>query len=489
MNLAPNPAIRLTIGWLSFVLCRGSAPAASLLLDTQFRTSLFAEPYPANRTLLQQDGKFLVFSSTDTLTDVRTGAITRYLSTGTLDTSFSFSRDYKFVHAAAVAPNGQLIIATIQYSYGTGFGTEKVLRLNSDGTIDSAFTISMVQPYPYTTVRSIIVESGGTILVVGSFTDFGGSGRQKIVRLLADGNIDSTFNPPQFSGGFYGIYPAPILNDGKILVAGDFDQVNGSDIPGITRLNSDGSLDVDFQASGFTRYGGASTPIRGLGITSDGKILIAGRFHLDGWPSSWRAPIIRIQPNGVVDTSYFVQQFGSSAIGRDLVIQPDDQSIVAISDSVYRIDPTGVVDPTFFPPSFVALNYSPSGTVGFSTTLSLQSDLRVIVAGTFTDVNASGNTDDSHFGVVRLNSDGSIDPAFVMDHRTGFEDSPTSFARLSDGSVLTAFRTSHQRHDPAMSFNLGRLLPNGMVDPSFTLSSSDPGGIPRPDSSPKTSFG
>ena len=85
--------------------------------------------------------------------------------------------------------------------------------------------------------------------------------------------------------------------------------------------------------------------------------------------------------------------------------------------------------------------------------------------------------DGSHFAVVRLNSDGTVDPTLVTNHRTGLEDFPSSFTRLPDGSVLIAFGIQSIKNDPAMHFNLGRLLPSGLLDANFTLSSSDPGSI------------
>ncbi len=472
----PNPAIRLTIGLLSIALSCGSAPAASLLLDTQFRAPLFAEPHTVVRTLLQPDGNFYLFFDTDTLTDVRSGAITRFLPDGTLDTSFNFSRSYKVVDAAALAPNGQLVIAVIQYTYGTSVGTEQLLRLNTDGSIDPSFTISIVQPYPSNSVRSILVQPDGNTLVVGSFTDFGGSGRQKIVRLLADGTIDPSFNPPEFSGGFYGIYPKPVLTNGKIIVTGDFSQVNGVANLGVAQLNSDGSLDTSFQALGFTRYT-SGIPIRGLGTTSDGKIIIAGRFRIGSGPGAPRPQLLRLNSDGSLDSSYLPTLSDSSDIARDLVIQSDDKAIAALSGYVFRIDTNGVADPTFTVPLCVDASSDPYGELGITYTLGLQPDGRILVAGAFTDINPAGNPGLSHFGIVRLNSDGTVDPSLVMTHRTGFEDFPTSFARLTDGSVLSSFRVSSQLHDPTMPFNFGRLLPDGSVDPAFTLSSADPGGI------------
>ena len=483
-NVIKNPMngrfkliIALVLGLLGHTSSPRSAQAASLVVDENFRAPLFAEPSPAQRTLLLPDGKFLVFFITDTLTDQRTGAITRYLPDGALDTSFNFSRDYKVVSAAASTANGQLIISAIQYTYGTGFGTEKILRLNTDGSIDSAFNISLVHPEPYTAARAIVIQPDGKILVTGSFDNFAGTARQDIVRLLDDGTLDSSFTSPQFNNWFYGIYPKPfLLANGKILIAGDFSNVNGLAVAGIAQLNTDGSLDPGFQPSGFTRYA-SSYPNRAVAVQSDGKILLAGRLRIGSGLPAVRVPVIRLNANGSVDTGYVLTQFTSSDFARDLRLQPDGKAVVAITSSVYRLDTTGLVDGSFAPPYLLDTSYDPMGYEGTPTTVNLQPDGRVIVGGLFTDVNPSGQPDASHFGVVRLNSDGTVDSTLVTNHRTGFEDFPSSFARLSDGSVLTSFRIQSLRHDPAMPYNLGRLLSSGSLDANFSLSSSDPGGI------------
>ena len=189
-------------------------------------------------------------------------------------------------------------------------------------------------------------------------------------------------------------------------------------------------------------------------------------------------PLVRLNADGSLDFSYISNpQFSSSDIARDLILQPDGKAVAAITSSVYRLDTTGLVDSTFTRPYFWDTTYDPFGNAGTSTTVNLQPDGRMIVGGIFTNVNPPDEPDGSHFGVVRLNSDGTVDSTFVTNHRTGLEDFPSSFARLSDGSVLTAFRTQSIKHDPAMHYNLGRLLPNGSLDADFSLSSSDPGGI------------
>ena len=279
MNGALKLVVTLALGFLGLALSPRPAQAASLVLDPDFLPPLFAQPLPAQRTLLLPDGKILVFHTTDTLTDQRTGAITRYLPNGALDTSFTFSRNYTFVSAAAPTADGKLIIAASHYFYGGGSVTEQILRLNSDGSIDSTFNVALVHPERCTTVRAIVIQPDGKILVAGLFDTFSGIAQQKIARLLADGTLDSTFIPPQFFGGF-GIYARPVLlASGKILIAGDFGNLNGAANLGVAQLNADGSLDSGFQASGFRRYT-SSTPIRGLATQSDGKIVIAGRFQI-----------------------------------------------------------------------------------------------------------------------------------------------------------------------------------------------------------------
>lgn len=104
LALAPLTLCLVLIGQFALP----SANAGSLAADTDFRTPFFAEPATAGRNLLLPDGKFFLFSRPDTLTDQRTGAITRYLPDGTLDTTFHFSRLYKSVSAAAPTPDGKL---------------------------------------------------------------------------------------------------------------------------------------------------------------------------------------------------------------------------------------------------------------------------------------------------------------------------------------------------------------------------------------------
>jgi uncharacterized delta-60 repeat protein len=237
--------------------------------DPNFHPPFFAVPSTPGRAQLLPDGKYLLFFNIDTLTDQQTGSIIRFLPDGTLDTSFNFTRDYVAGTTSSLTSDGKLLTSAGQPVYGFSDGTETILRLNADGSIDSSFNPAAKA---LGNVRAIAFQPDGKILVAGFFTQFAGQNRPGIVRLLADGTLDSTFAPVtlQLPTGSLGVWARPaVQSDGKILIGGDFTAVDNVNCLGIARLNSNGTLDTTFNAStGYTRAGNA--PIRGIVVQGDG---------------------------------------------------------------------------------------------------------------------------------------------------------------------------------------------------------------------------
>lgn len=63
-------------------------------------------------------------------------------------------------------------------------------QLNADGTLDVGFTVGTSANG---TVRSIVTQADGRVLIGGFFTQYNGINRARIARLNADGTIDNTF--------------------------------------------------------------------------------------------------------------------------------------------------------------------------------------------------------------------------------------------------------------------------------------------------------
>src|SRR3989440_12059745 len=200
------------------VFASSTGLADAVTVDNSFHPPGFAKATPPERALLLPDGKYFLFFDPDTLTDQTTGPLTRFLSDGTLDTSFSFSRDYKTVTAVTPVGNGQLYVAATRYGYGRK-DAEQILRVNSDGSIDPSFapaTVGGTDSFP--DVMQIVVQQNGYVLVAGLFQSFGGdSSRIGIVRLSANGTLDTSFAPVTINGD---VSTAALQNDGKILIGG-----------------------------------------------------------------------------------------------------------------------------------------------------------------------------------------------------------------------------------------------------------------------------
>ena len=92
-----------------------------------------------------------------------------------------------------------------------------------------------------------VVQPDGKVVIAGDFTEVNGQSAKRIARLLSDGSLDASFDP---GTGADGIIEALALQpDGKIIIAGNFTRFNGTSCGRIARLNADGSLDSAY-ASG-----------------------------------------------------------------------------------------------------------------------------------------------------------------------------------------------------------------------------------------------
>jgi uncharacterized delta-60 repeat protein len=144
---------------------------------------------------------------------------------------------------------------------------------------------------PGAEVNVIETALDGKILVAGKITTRGGVVRREIVRLNADGSLDPTFDFGTANPNIR-IKFMKALSDGKILIAGDFAQVNGVYSPGVARLNTDGSVDTSFQSAIEITF------VYDFVIQADGKILVSGVNSIGWWF------VRRLNANGSLDATF-----------------------------------------------------------------------------------------------------------------------------------------------------------------------------------------
>ena len=124
-------------------------------------------------------------------------------------------------------------------------------------------------------VNSIAIQSDGKIVLGGTFTTFNGATVNRIVRLNSDGTRDTAFSTNTGTGANDVIFSRDIQTDGKILLGGSFTTFNDATVNRIVRLNSDGTRDTAFSTNTGT---GANDVIFSIVTQSAGKILLGGLF-------------------------------------------------------------------------------------------------------------------------------------------------------------------------------------------------------------------
>src|SRR5437868_11146193 len=92
------------------------------------------------------------------------------------------------------------------------------------------------------TVRVVVVQSDGKILLGGDFTTLAPNGgktvtRNHIARLNPDGTLDTAFNPSA-TGINTTVNAIAVQTDGKVLVGGNFNAVGGQTRNNIARLDA-----------------------------------------------------------------------------------------------------------------------------------------------------------------------------------------------------------------------------------------------------------
>jgi uncharacterized delta-60 repeat protein/uncharacterized repeat protein (TIGR01451 family) len=270
----------------------------------------------------------------------------------------------------------------------------RLARLMTNGTLDTSFDPG---PGANDAIRAIAAQPDGRLLIGGFFTQVISTNRNRIARLNVDGTLDGSFNPG--AGADNPVFAITVQPDGRILVGGAFSSFNSTNVPGIVRLNTNGTVDL-----GFKPGSGANGPVYAIALQSDAKVLIGGDFTMVNGVSRQR--IARLNANGSLDTT-FDPSVGMNAPVRALIFQPDGKIVAggsftsvngASRNYLARLNADGSVDTSFLGGSF-------TGADGSIFTLALQVDGKILVGGDFSRFNGVTRN-----RLTRLNGDGGNDP-------------------------------------------------------------------------------
>lgn len=306
--------------------------------------------------------------------------IARVHTDGTLDETFNAGGigANNEIRKILVLPSGKILI-TGWFTEYNGKPCGGIARLHADGSLDETFNVGGTGANDL--IYDIAVQSDGKILIGGFFVTFNGVTRYHLARLHENGTIDSDFNPGMsvLGGSVLSIIP----QGDKIIIGGTFASYQNIPKNNIARINSDGSLDNTFNASGS----GANRRIEKMIQQEDGKILIAGWFTTYNGVS--RNYLARLYPDGTLDESFAVGS-GLDNFVNSFAIQRDGKVLIGGDFTQYngiprinlaRLQPNGALDETFDPQS---------GANSDIYTLAIQEDGHIIIGGNFTSYDGTG---------------------------------------------------------------------------------------------------
>ena len=234
----------------------------NLVYDTSFGTvnSWVYDLEPVSNNRMMICGRFASYIKNSTSYPVLRLAVLD--TNGDIDPTFDTSNGANNVVASAKQDaNGKIIIGG-QFTSYAGNTCNRIARLNTDGSFDSSFNIGTgFDNY----VSSITIQDDGKIIVVGGFTSYNGVSLNRIVRLNTDGSLDTGFN---IGSGFDSDCDKVHFYNNKIYAVGSFTSYNGNAIDQFISLNLDGSINTGFNANGAFKkslqFAGVATQLKTL---------------------------------------------------------------------------------------------------------------------------------------------------------------------------------------------------------------------------------
>jgi uncharacterized delta-60 repeat protein len=386
----------------SFIMVSTAQTVASgtldTLLDTDGRVSTNQTAAADDRVgglEIQSDGKILVSGWTSSPAQ---HSLARFLPNGALDTYFSSDGKHVWSHTiggthGAVSPiigpdvaidgNGKIVVA----GYAGSTADIAVSRFNSVGTLDTTFDSDGMATFGVHSSRAdnayrIAIDSSNRILFTGwSYYNSSLISDNITGRITETGALDTDFNSAgakpgvnmfKFqSGSNAGNYVTVTADSGKIVTVGHAWITFGRASFTAARFLSDGTFDTFFDTDGRANY-------------------------------SWSTGDCQAWTGAVEPTTYKVILAGYNRTSNNHDF------------AVMRLTSAGALDTTFNTTGMVLTDFGNANTtVGDQIfQIALTSTGKIVAAGNVARANTGTAAD---VGVVRYNSDGSIDSTFSTD--------------------------------------------------------------------------
>ena len=214
------------------------SPDATFGNGGQVSTDFLGLEDDAFSVLIQPDGKIVAVGSANDPATFYDFAAVRYLSNGTLDTTFGVAgkvhtdfgdQNFDRVRSAVLQPDGRIVAAGFAISQNGGVQNFAVARYTSNGILDTSFGTGGITQIDFGNccqgATKVLMQSNGKIITVGGSNGESPEDDFLLARLTSDGSLDATFGAGgkvrtsfgDLNGGANGAVLQP---DGKIVAVG-----------------------------------------------------------------------------------------------------------------------------------------------------------------------------------------------------------------------------------------------------------------------------
>jgi len=248
----------------------------------------------------------------------------------------------------------------------------------------------------------------------------------------AKGSLDRTFGSGGKAvtpaGGIEKANDAVVQTDGKIVVVGGAAQPNSSFDFLIQRYTADGALDADFGTGGKAAL--TLSPrddiAYSVALQTDGKILVAGYYQQSSNYTDFC--IVRLLPDGRLDQTFGTggRQIIAPTATTDIAVTVAIQNLNGVEKiivggnagtsnpqfSVARLDMSGQIDTTFGEQGIKTVPVG--GYSDYMTDMAIDGAGRIVAVG-ISRFDLGGGSFADRFGTARFLPDGALDPSFSED--------------------------------------------------------------------------
>lgn len=416
---------------LSYAWTLGTKPIGSLA--TLSSATLAKPTFTADESgtyvasLVVSDGKASSNAASTTVT-----VPTVVTAAGTLDATFgsagkaisTYSTTSTFGPAVKVQTDGRIVVVGKQFN---GHDDDiLVQRFYSNGLPDTSFGTGGAAVLKLSSgdenAKALVIQSDGKIVIAGGAVQFGSYETSVVLRLTADGVLDSSFG----SGGKvlidFGVpshaHAVVLQSDGKVVMTGETYTTSDGGMFALARLQSNGALDTSFGTGGkVSQVLGTGGNGHALAVQSDGKVVVGG-YATSTETRRTSFAVLRFSSTGVLDTSFGSGGTSLISVGTGnnychaLLLQSDGKIVLSggantatnFDFALVRLNINGTLDTSFGSGGTVTTNFVSGSTPSIEETAAaiIQTDGKIV----------AGGYSDRKFAVVRYLANGSVDTSF-----------------------------------------------------------------------------